>query len=322
MNKLRFVAKALIHGAIDWSGLPYRQRRLLGGSLIILTYHSFCAEWPQGLFNSLPVARFERQLRFLRANFKLVSLQQGLRCVQQGHIEEQPRVAITIDDGFRDNYTNAWPILQRYGVPATIFVTTDFIDTGRPPWPTQLVEILERTEVKVMEAPFRSDLKSLAERSAAALQLKNAWSALPPEERFKRLVRLRRHLQVDVDTRYPSLTWDQVREMRKAGIHFGSHTEYHSMLTRVARGVAESELRIAKWRLESELDEPCDVLAYPGGEHNGVTANLVRTVGYKAALTQEPGANDDVADLYHLRRVEVPYHDPLATFRVRVSLAV
>ena len=65
MNRLRFFAKSLAHGAIEWSGRPRRQRRRLRGKLIILTYHSFCTEWPRGLFSSLPVDRFEWQVRFL-----------------------------------------------------------------------------------------------------------------------------------------------------------------------------------------------------------------------------------------------------------------
>ncbi|MEZ5591150.1 MAG: polysaccharide deacetylase family protein [Gammaproteobacteria bacterium] len=221
-NSLRFIAKSFVHGVIDWSGRSQRQRRRLRGKLIVLTYHSFCTEWSRGLFHSLPVDRFERQILFLRSNFKLVSLQQGLDYLQQGNIDDQPWLAITIDDGFRDNYTHAWPIFQRYDVPVTIFLATDFIDTGRPPWPTQLVEIFDRTKAQIMEAPFRADIKSIAKRSACARYLKKIWCSLPPQERFKRLEELRRHLCVSEETNYPPLTWRRILRRYARGTSFGS----------------------------------------------------------------------------------------------------
>lgn len=322
MNKLRFVAKSLIHGAVELTGRPRRQRQQLRGSLIILTYHSFCTDWPSRLFNSLPIDRFERQIRFLRENFKLVSLEQGLVYLQQGRVDDQPWVAITIDDGFRDNYTHAWPVLRRYGVPATIFLATDFIDTGRPPWPTQLVEILERTQMQIIEAPFRADIKSLAARSVIARQLKKKWSPLPPEVRFERLNDLRRHLRVDEVPRNLPLTWGLVQEMRAGGIHFGSHTVYHSILSEVDQTVLAQELQDSKYRLETELQEPCVLFAYPDGKHNGLSKAALESCGYQAAVTQDFGCNHDINGRLVLKRIEIPFNDPMPSFRCRTSLAL
>src|SRR3989440_10363801 len=186
MNKLRFVAKSLIHGAAELTGRPRRKRQQLRGSLIILTYHSFCTDWPRGLFGSLPIDRFDRQIRFLRENFKVVTLEHGLSYIQQGQTGDKPWVAITIDDGFVDNYTHAWPVLQRFGVPAALFVATDFIDTGRSPWPIQIAEILHRTKALRMEFPFHADLRSRTAKSAVLQKLKRVWAPLPPEDRFSR----------------------------------------------------------------------------------------------------------------------------------------
>lgn len=322
MNKLRFVAKSLIHGAIEWSGRPRRQRQHLRGSLIILTYHSFCTDWPSGLFNSLPIDRFERQIRFLRENFKLVSLAQGLAYLQQERSDDQPWVAITIDDGFRDNYTHAWPVLRRYGVPATIFLATDFIDTGRPPWPTQLVEIIERTQMGVIEAPFKADIKGLAARVVIAQQLKKEWSPLPPGERFKRLTDLRRHLRVDEVPRNLPLTWGQVQEMQSDGVCFGSHTVYHSILSKMDQAVLAQELQDSKHRLETELQEPCVLFAYPDGKHNGLSRAALAAYGYQAAVTQDFGCNQDAKELLELKRIEIPFNDPMPSFRGRVSLVL
>lgn len=322
MNRWRFAVKSLVHGAIDWSGRPRRCRQQLRGKLIILTYHSFCTDWPRGLFNSLPIHRFERQVQFLKEQFKLVSLEQGVECLQQGVIDDKPWVAITIDDGFRDNYAHAWPVLQRYGVPATIFLATDFIDNNRPPWPTQLVEILERTPVRVMEAPFRADLKNLADRSLVARQLKKDWSPLPPLERFERLAALRKHLKVNEETHYPALTWDQVREMRKTGIHFGSHTVYHSILPAISDQIAKEEIRNSRQRLENELQEPCQIFAYPDGKYSDIVKNILVAQKFWLAMSQDSGINVKDSDLLVQKRIEIPFHDPMSSFRCRSSYAL
>lgn len=319
MNRLRFVAKSLVHGAIDWSGRPRRCRQQLRGKLIILTYHSFCTDWPCGLFNSLPIHRFERQIQFLREHFKLVSLQQGMDYLQQGVVDDKPWVAITIDDGFRDNYTHAWPILQRYSVPATIFLATDFIDNNRPPWPIQLFEILERTKLDVMEYPIRADLKNLVVRSVVARHLKKDWISLSPDERFKRLASLRRHLRVDEETHYPSLIWNQIREMQARGLAFGSHTIYHSVLSEIESNLIQKEVFNAKLRIEEMTQTPCSFFAYPDGGHNLASKIMVKSAGYFSALTQDKGINTSETDLFLLNRLEVPFHDPLTTFKVRVS---
>ena len=232
MNQLRFVAKSLIHGAIELTGRPHRQRQQLRGGLIVLTYHSFCTDWPRGPFQSQPIHRFERQIAFLKKNFNLVSLEHALKCLQQGQVDEKPWVVITIDDGFVDNYTHARPVLQRYGVPATVFVATDFIDTGRPPWPIQIREILDRTDALSMEFPFNADLRSRSAKSAVLEKLKEDWSPLHPEERFSRLLELRKHLRVDHSSLYLPLSWDQIREMGKCGMTVGSHTVYHSIVSK------------------------------------------------------------------------------------------
>lgn len=319
MNTWRFLAKTLVHGAMDLSGRPQRGRRRMRGKLIVLTYHSFCNEWPRGLFSSLPIERFEKQLRFLRRHFDIVDLAQGRAYLEEGRTADRPWVAITIDDGFRDNYTHAWPVLRRYAVPATVFLATDFIDTGRPPWPTQLIEIIERARVSDAAPPLANQLSNRATRAQLARALKAEWRTLPPQDRWARLVALRRQLKVGDDNHYPPLTWQQMREMQAGGIRFGSHTVHHSLLPHVSDDVVIAEVRASKQRIEAMLQTPCDAFAYPNGDHDARTRAFVAAERYRMALTQDAGANDATADTLALRRVEIPYHDPLSTYRVRVS---
>ena len=319
MNHWRFAIKSLVHGVIYWSGQPHRRHQRLSGTLIILTYHSFCTDWPRGLFNSLPIDRFEQQIRFLKKHFKLVSLTQGMDYLQQGISDDKPWVSITIDDGFQDNYIYAWPVLRRYNVPATIFLVTDFIDNNRPPWPTQLTEILERTPKQTMEIPFRANLKNLAKRSLVLRQLKEDWSFLVPLERFEKLDTLRSHLKIDEETRYPALTWDQIKEMHSTGICFGSHTIYHSILPKMNNQITKREIQDSRQRIEEQLQEPCQVFSYPDGKYSDVAKNILKAENFQIAISQDSGINRKGSDPLTQRRIEIPFHDPLISFMARVS---
>lgn len=321
MNNFRFVVKSLIHGAVDMIGRSRRQRNQLRASLTILTYHSFCKNRPVGPFQSQPMDRFRRQIEFLKQYFNVVALEDGLNIIKNGIPGDKPWLAITIDDGFIDNYTYAWPVLQRYDIPATIFVATDFIDTGRPPWPIQILEILHRTEASSMEYPFFADLRGHNAKSKALQRLKKEWAPLHPADRFAGLSDLRKQLRVDSSTRYLPLSWSQIREMQRGKISIGSHSVYHSIVSETSSSITRQETVDSKQRIEDQLQIPCNFFAFPDGGHNSRAEDAVKDAGYLAGLTQLHGVNTIGVDSFLLRRVEVPSHDPLATFRVRVSSA-
>lgn len=322
MSGLKYAAKTLLHGGLDFSGAPRRRRHELRGHLIVLTYHSFGGDRPRGLFGSLPIQQFERHLRFLEAHFELVSLEKGLENIRSGLVWDKPFLALTIDDGFEDNYTLAWPLLKRYGIPATIFLATDFIDSGRPPWPTQIAEILDRTSLNAMSFPFRARLGSVVEKLSTRRALQRQWATLPPTERLLNLDALRAHLRVPDDTTYRGLSWGQIREMHEHGTRFGSHTVFHSYLPSSSDIVVREELSCSKRRIEGELREPCRLFAFPDGAFDVRSIEAVRVAGFEAAVTQVKGSNVGAISPYTLHRVEVPCHDPFATFRCRSALAL
>lgn len=322
MNWLKYAAKALLHGGLDFGGVPRRRRQELRGHLIILTYHSFSGERPRGLFSSLPVRQFERHLRFLKAHFELVSLEKGLENIGSGLVRDKPFLAVTIDDGFEDNYTIAWPLLKRYGIPATVFLATDFIDSGRPPWPTRIVEILDRTTRSAMSFPFSAQLDSLAKKLSAGRQLQRQLATVPPAERLVKLEALRAHMRVPAGTKYRGLSWGQVREMHEHGIRFGSHTVFHSYLPSSSDAVVRDELCNSRRRIEGELGEPCRLFAFPDGAFDDRSIDAVRAAGFEAAVTQVKGSNVRTTSPYALHRIETPSHDPFATFRCRSALVL
>lgn len=310
--RFKYYAKMTVHGALVLPAWPNTSM----SSLSVFTYHSFCAQSkPPASFPSLPVSVFERQIGILKKHYRIVSLSEGIRRLSEAE-HGRPMAAITLDDGFVDNYRVAWPALLRGAVPATIFVATDFIDRQRVPWPTRLMDIANAIDKREASG---SGFDSVAWRR----HYKEALRVLPAEKRFEELERLASEHKLDGLPERPAMSWAQIREMQKSGIEFGSHTVFHGLLPFLEEAEVASELADSKRRIEDELQTECEYFAYPNGDHDLGVSTQVENSGYRAALTQEFGTNIDDMETFRMRRIEVPYHDPISSFsfRARKSLA-
>lgn len=324
-SAIRPFVKELIYNAAHLAGLTKLARASIANSFVILTYHSFSEHTSKGLFHSMSIKQFEQQLIFLKKYFRVIPLSDALQKASSHTLHDQgkkPVAAITIDDGFLDNYTVMLNTIRRQNVPVTIFIATDFIDTSRPPWPTQIIEILEQTELPTLEYPTHLPLRNLAEKSCALQVVKKLWKGLIHDARFKNIEELKKHAKVAKPWKVKPLTWTQIKEMRMSLVEFGSHTVYHSILTDVPMDVAREELLQSKKRIEEEVDDSCTLFSYPNGDWNTVVSGLVQAAGYKAAVTQDRGANpfSGRPSHYSLRRIEVPFNETLGTFACRSSL--
>src|SRR5579862_5072034 len=126
------------------------------GRLLILAYHRVSDPSPQGLrylSETLAVspARFDAQMAYLSRHHRVMPLDRAFRSLREGTLPAEDAVAITFDDGYRDNLTNALPTLRRYNLPATIFVATDHIGTGVLTWYDRLVPLLETLDLAVLD---------------------------------------------------------------------------------------------------------------------------------------------------------------------------
>ncbi|MDR3088526.1 MAG: polysaccharide deacetylase family protein [Desulfobulbaceae bacterium] len=322
MYTSRYLAKILCHGALGITGLYRRAHKRLAGRLVLLTYHSFADKSTDALNGAQPIRLFRQQMDFLRRNYQIVSLEEGWQRLKAGDPAWPPFAAVTIDDGFADNYQFAFPVLQEFAIPATIFLATDFIDTGRMPWPTRLGMIMDAALLPRMEFPFAAPIATRQEKIAAFIRLKNSLAVLPPLERFIHLDELAARLHVKREAAFAPLSWRQIREMRDAGIHFGSHTEFHSILPNIDAATRKQEALVSKKRLEEELKAECRLLAYPNGDYDKMTCETVAACGYALAVSQENGANGAATPPLALHRIEIPHHDPFASFAGRVSLGL
>lgn len=286
----------------------------------IFMYHRF---GPRTTPEILGVDEFERQVLFLKKHFVPMTLGELVNVLRE-HGEAPPRAAvITVDDGYRDFYDFAWPILRKHGVPASFYVTTGFVDGEVWLWPDQLRHILEHAPPGVRGVEFGGHI--LPVDLGNAVGRATAWKALV-EQSFtltdvwmrQAIVDLARSIGCSLPQEppiaYAPATWPQLRELSAGGIEIGGHSSTHPSLTRVAVESLDSEIRDAKRRAEMQIDRVLTTFCYPNGGPSDVSAAVkaaIQTAGFTAAAVAYHDGSPAI-DLYELRRY--PMHDDMYEF--------
>ena len=259
-------------------------------------------------FPAISTQAFDRLMRVVARNYKVVSLSEMLNRLENGTPEQL--MAITFDDGYRDNYEHAFPILQRYGLPATIFLATQPIDSREPLWFEQLALALKKTTREFIDleidVPRRLATGTEAERLEANSRIFGLLRDLDDHERRQWLDRILSELGVRSEERHGKmLTWDEIRLMHGHGIDFGGHTVTHPFVSRLTRDAASWEASECKRRIEAELQAPAEHFAYPNGREEDFgkfSKDVLRAAGYRSALTTIWGSNHRSTDRMELRR--------------------
>lgn len=283
--------------------VPTRRR----GQVVCLTAHSFTADRRPGCFGEQPIGAFCRFVDAIQAEAAFTDIDSALD-FSRNSIEcaQPPHIVLTVDDGYSDNFDVLRPALESRGIRGTFFVTTNFIDTGTPPWPVEIRAILEAAEGPAMAWPWAADISSLSKRASVAHSLKIAWAGLTHSIRSDHLAELRRHVGA-ADLALPRpMTWGQLRSLRQAGHTIGSHTDYHGILTELDDDEVRHELIASKERIEAELGGSCDLIAYPNGDWDQRVGDLAKAAGYSYGFTQRFGRVSDHADGLSLPRINLP----------------
>lgn len=219
--------------------------------LPVIQYHRIDLPGPNSRIRGgfTPPLRFRRQMEYLKAHdFVFYTASELVEYFQEYGIFPHKGIAVTFDDGCRDNYTNAFPVLRRLGIKATMFLVTS----------------------------------CLGKRSSLGV----------PEGEDPQL----------------HVSRDEVLEMSRHGIEFGSHTISHRLLDRIPLEQARVEVEGAKRELENLLQEPCKTFAYPSGFYSRAVRRIVFEAGHLCAFSTTMGPEEDV-DFFALNRIEIRRRD-------------
>ncbi len=283
---------------------------LLKNNFHILPYHMI-VEQPTGFYPETALKTFEKQMVHIARNYTVVDLNDLVDRVK--HRESlRGLLAITFDDGFRDNYEMAFPILKKYNLPATIFLATEYIESGKPPWFITFRQAFmstrkTRVDLSVGETHLSLSLETPRERIEAGNRVMAEIRRATNDIRLALLSTLFEKLGAEhsPDLDGMMLTWDHIREMSSAGISFGAHTVSHPVLSRVSLETAEKEILTSREVIESKIQKPVTTFAYPFGKTADYTPPLIPVLEkyhFNCAVTTETDINHPDTSLFSLNR--------------------
>lgn len=325
VSKIKAIARTLAARGYTAAG---GHKRANIGRVIILMYHrvlkdndDYAKYLQPGMF--VFQSSFEMHVQSLLEDYDVISFDEMLRLQQTGTPERRSRCCvITFDDGWRDNYDFALPILRKYRLPATVFLTTGYAGTERSFWHedvSRLFFLFDRAYGS--ETPCArpvADVSPLTHLISSHLLLKTrhradsidtvveALKSHPAEVIEGSIHAVAAAFDLILSSSRTMLSWDEIRDMGLAGISFGSHTCEHQLLTQVDDLTAQREIRNSLADLRSQDLNLIPAFCYPNGFHNRRIRELVADAGYSAAVTTSYGSESpELPELFQLARIGI-----------------
>jgi peptidoglycan/xylan/chitin deacetylase (PgdA/CDA1 family) len=334
MEELKSILKA-VNFYCGYYGLVDRVRRIKDkqGRLLVLTYHNLSDEPAPGtvekeLFDLRPSVtkrQFELHLKVLKKRFRVVPLPDVVREMKEKGRLEDDAVAITFDDGYQSFYHLSFPLLRKYGFSATVFLPTDFVNSSRMFWWDELLQIIFHAVPQRKSAALLTPLigEKLASQFSSVgndvgrkreflgsleFHLRN----IEDGQKKEKIKNLKEILLPDRNVEsgnLKTLAWDQIAEMLREGISFGSHTCSHLNLKFAPLEKVEEELAESKEIIEKNTKSNVVCFAYPyqgDSETHLKVKPVLKNLGYECSCTCLPGVNLSGFDPFFLKRMTLP----------------
>ena len=284
-----------------------RRPLTMAHDLLILGWHNVEGTWSFPSEAGRGLRGLAAQLRWVRRLGYVVDLGQALATLRDGRNLPRRSIALTFDDGYRDNLTMAAPLLRELELPATFFLVPSVLSGVTVPWWETLAFAFQATKRSSFcwdDQPF--SLVGTGRRSACdtvASRLKRLDKTSRDTAVAEIIDALEPEGHVDIGQLF--LDWDDARALVDHGIAIGSHSLDHAILANETPEAQHDNLAQARRDLEAGLDLPVDLLAYPNGtiaDFDVVTEAAAQECGYRCGVTTIPGWNSALTRPYRLRR--------------------
>lgn len=296
-------------------GSAYVRAKDVNGAMILM-YHGITDEkdvhWIDPRY-SVPRSMFERQMRFLARNRNVISMTELLSIIASGNSAPPGSVVITFDDGYRSMFTKAAPILERYHLPATLYLATGYVTRVEPQWIDRLYSMFSARSQQIIEIPGREgrsfDLTKPWQAREAYFALADQLLPVSRQCREQLLNEVKEQLLPDRPPPPLTLSWDEIRVMRRlySGIEIGVHTRDHIDLTSCQPDEAIEQVAMSVDDVQRELSLTPQHFAYPYGRSNSEARRAVSLANlHSAVLAYPPRLVRSDADPYTLPRVAAP----------------
>ena len=305
---------------------------LLGNSWVLMYHHvSPPSADPWDLIVS--PENFEKQLIWYKRNCRILSLEEMVTRWKNKSLEKHS-IALSFDDGYRDNFQFAKPLLEKHNVPATFFITTENMLFLEPFWWDELqaviLETMElpelfsamiggkeitfslgsetrlSTETEQKIKSWRWPAEPPVRRASLYMQLHAALKDLPSQERKEEMSAIKNWSGSNNFETPPLMDMQEIRELSEHPLFsIGAHTQTHLALGSAPDEIQLKEMRESKEQLEDLLQLDVPFQAYPYGSYNNMTLNLAALIRYEASFTTQPIPLQKSKNASFLGRIQV-----------------
>lgn len=301
LNKL---LKAAFASKVGWKlAQPLRPN-----GITVLMYHRVNrtrdAEMP-GIW----VDQFFEQMKWLRARCRIIAPEEFTSALRQDG-SNTPPVLVTFDDGYRDFFDNAYPILAELNIPSLVFLATRFMDHRGLIWTDAVATAVLRTWRTDVVLPWnnqRYGLANKAERDACRSVCTRFLKGIPDPARVawqSELFHLLDIVPEDVVGDRQMLTWDEIRATMPL-TRYGGHSHSHPILSQLDRATVEQEIRTCRDRITTELGDAPKYFAYPNGraqDFSDETKAVLKSHGFELSFSTIEGIHQPGDDSHAIRR--------------------
>lgn len=304
MNKVTGI-KQIIHSILEKTAGAYISMSKIKDQqfLTILTYHSI--NYPS---RDLPIDEdviscspelFDLEMQFCKKYFTPITFSTLKKCLlQQERLPKMPLI-ITFDDGYKDNFTYALPVLNKYEIPATIFLATGYIGESKLFWWDEITYILNNynkseLHIEINHTKHILGFKTTREKRKSIRHLRRILKFFPNNQR-EDIIRYLASLSNLNEKKFDVvLNWEDIKLMAARGIEFGSHSVTHSIMSMLSDEELKKELSESKKSIERHTDKEVIAFSYPYGtakDFHSKMEDFLKAAGYSFAVSYIEGVN-------------------------------
>ncbi|MBB3188411.1 polysaccharide deacetylase family protein [Microbacter margulisiae] len=244
--------------------------------------------------------------QYQAAGYQFVSIDQAYQIQIHRNKAQKPYLCFTFDDGFRDNLTMALPVFQKYHIPFTVYVTTDFPDNRAFVWWYWLENLLLNESTFIVNDGDSYPCDSISDRNQTFEAIKQKMRNHPSANAKTAL----QELLGSTFNEYQNmampdllLSWDDIRTLLRSGLcTIGSHGVTHTSLTQLNESSLMNELQQSRQRLKKETGQEPTHFAYPYGDMNNYVAAAVKQSGYLSAVCIDGGMQRQHQNPFYFKR--------------------
>lgn len=296
------------------------------GKLLVFIFHRVLTESDPLLPGEPDAMQFDWMMRFVKRNFSVLPFGRAVALLNRGKLPAAT-ACITFDDGYRDNFSVAMPILQRHGLVGTFFIATAFLDGGRM-WNDDIIEVIRVSPSGVVDwSEFGLDQNDLSTPGGRLLAIDSVLGRLKyfPHHERELIAREIAHRAEIPEKSALMMSSNEVGALRSAGMELGAHTRSHPILSGLSEREAESEIAQGKAELEAILGEKVTSFAYPNGntkrDLGRRDAEIVKRCGFVAAATTDLGVANAHTDPFLIPRF-TPWDRSPQRFALRCAVTL